>query len=605
MIRINSKPFPISQVQSGFQKFGFPVLTPPVSRSHMTSILQGLQFGMRCLAQLTATQYAVSVCSQSVKKHLTTINHGRIVVFCSLESPNDLKDVEKAALNLLRMENTDIKQKQDPVRLPIQRCEVAVVNVYVSGAQSQIMPSPSRQISNDLSVSVYSYHAKELIVKTIDLVKTHFTLKSTSVTNIPMKEEQSGGGSFNYDVELIHKADAHRDIIRSGHQLDSSGKEGNSKETGGGSGSRRSDTVMLRWSTPKSMTLDLHYCSSVYRVTPADVTSRPTICLINFVLSGKPVLLEQPRKANNSKLITHLLTCHGGGIFLHCIPGGRSCLDEPPSISEGWGGRVTDYRISDFSSLIQDNMLVPNTVERTKIPSQYPLQLAEANLERMTRHWPLVFSDTVAYSMVHELEPLLSIIHRPVISDPELDSCKEVIKSIQDKEEYSEPLPIPSSGTRTRGSSKRDEQYHLLWNELEVIASKYRQQSEQHRMLYDFISHAVSQSPSCQNTRALLEKKEEEMAAKSGGGGGASANNKTAKEEPAIAKTQSVTSNNKVKGMRSSPYPVPAKPVASLLSIWTTQLNAKAMQGRPEFRGRATQSNKAELYTFMKNGSDR
>ena len=105
-----------------------------------------------------------------------------------------------------------------------------------------------------------------------------------------LQEEQSGGGSFNYDVELIHKADAHRDIIRSGmsicdtrvltcslcllltgHQFESNGKEGNNKETGGGNGSKRSDTVMLRWSTPKSMTLDLHYCSSVYRVTPADV----------------------------------------------------------------------------------------------------------------------------------------------------------------------------------------------------------------------------------------------------------------------------------------------------------------------------------------------
>lgn len=68
--------------------------------------------------------------------------------------------------------------------------------------------------------------------------------------------------------------------------------------------------------------------------------------------------------------------------------------------------------------MIQDNMLVPYPVERTKIPSLYPLQLgkpllisgtifnnnnlssAESNLERMTRYWPLVFSDTVAYSMM-------------------------------------------------------------------------------------------------------------------------------------------------------------------------------------------------------------
>ena len=89
------------------------------------------------------------------------------------------------------------------------------------------------------------------------------------------------------------------------------------------------------------------------------------------------------------------------------------------------------------------------------------------------------------------------------------------------------------------------------------------------------------------------------------------------------------------KGLRNAPYPIPgiliglqnsvlqlcvfniklmlncelfyiAKPVASLLSIWTTQLNAKASAGHPEFKGRITcQSNRAELYTFMKSGSDR
>lgn len=54
----------------------------------MTSILQGLQFGMRCLAQLTATQYAASVNQQQgspMKKHHHTPNQGKILLFCSLE----------------------------------------------------------------------------------------------------------------------------------------------------------------------------------------------------------------------------------------------------------------------------------------------------------------------------------------------------------------------------------------------------------------------------------------------------------------------------------------------------------------------------------------
>ena len=44
--------------------------------------------------------------------------------------------------------------------------------------------------------------------------------------------------------------------------------------TGMSQGGRESDkdAVVLRWSTPKSMNLDLQYCSSVYRVTPADVS---------------------------------------------------------------------------------------------------------------------------------------------------------------------------------------------------------------------------------------------------------------------------------------------------------------------------------------------
>ena len=57
-----------------------------------------------------------------------------------------------------------------------------------------------------------------------------------------------------------------------GYQVES-GKEGSKdgSASASGSGGKKSETVMLRWSTPKSMTLDLHYCSSVYRVTPADV----------------------------------------------------------------------------------------------------------------------------------------------------------------------------------------------------------------------------------------------------------------------------------------------------------------------------------------------
>lgn len=61
--------------------------------------------------------------------------------------------------------------------------------------------------------------------------------------------------------------------------------------------------------------------------------------------SGRSVLLEQPRKSG-SKVISHMLSSHGGEIFLHVLSSSRSILEDPPSISEGCGGRVTDYRIT-------------------------------------------------------------------------------------------------------------------------------------------------------------------------------------------------------------------------------------------------------------------
>ena len=41
-----------------------------------------------------------------------------------------------------------------------------------------------------------------------------------------------------------------------------------------------------------------------------------------------------------------ILLFSAGVVFIHCIPTSRAYLDDPPSISEGWGGRITDYRIA-------------------------------------------------------------------------------------------------------------------------------------------------------------------------------------------------------------------------------------------------------------------
>ena len=62
-------------------------------------------------------------------------------------------------------------------------------------------------------------------------------------------------------------------------------------------------------------------------------------------------MLEQPRKSG-VKVISHMLASHGGEIYIHALLTMRSILEDPPSISEGCGGRVTDYRINVLPLII-------------------------------------------------------------------------------------------------------------------------------------------------------------------------------------------------------------------------------------------------------------
>jgi hypothetical protein len=73
------------QVLSGFQTFGAPTFLPVQGSnrgpSHLHPCMQGLQYAVRCLAQLTATQYAATTCHQPKKLD----NQGRIIFVCSLK----------------------------------------------------------------------------------------------------------------------------------------------------------------------------------------------------------------------------------------------------------------------------------------------------------------------------------------------------------------------------------------------------------------------------------------------------------------------------------------------------------------------------------------
>ena len=76
-----------------------------------------------------------------------SLSHARMHTHTHTHSPLDVKELEKAVVNMVRSENADIKQKQDPARLAIQHCQLVIVNTHAPMVHpSEIKDSPLTQV---------------------------------------------------------------------------------------------------------------------------------------------------------------------------------------------------------------------------------------------------------------------------------------------------------------------------------------------------------------------------------------------------------------------------------------------------------------------------
>merc|ERR1719228_618207 len=232
------------------------------------------------------------------------------------------------------------------------------------------------QVSPHMSTVLYTVPAgPTLATKLLYLCLKHYTLASTTVTGIPMKEEQNASSSANYDVELFHSAESHEKLVKDDADMALALKDGCEYQT-----------ATLKWCTPRgNAAVELHHTSGAFRVTPVEVNSRQSSCLTNFLLSGRSVMLEMQKRSSGAKTLSHMLTSHGGEIFIHTLSCCRSTLEDPPSISEGPGGRVTDYRIPDLAELMRCNRLAPWPAAANDQADGRPGELGKSRLDRATK----------------------------------------------------------------------------------------------------------------------------------------------------------------------------------------------------------------------------
>uniref|UniRef100_A0A3Q3VMM2 Uncharacterized protein n=1 Tax=Mola mola TaxID=94237 RepID=A0A3Q3VMM2_MOLML len=572
------------------------------------SILHGLVAAVESLCKITELQHEKRTALMDTAERVA--NRGRIICLTNAKSDTHVRMLEDCIQETI-LEQNKLAGGSDRL-MAIQQCDLVLVHIYPQGEDTLVSDRPKKEISPLLTSEVHSVRAgRHLATKLNILVQQHFDLASTTITNIPMKEEQHANTSANYDVELLHHRDAHLEFFKSGdlHMAGTSTRENGLKET-----------ITLKWCTPRTNSIELHYCTGAYRISPTDVNSRPSSCLTNFLLNGRSVLLEQPRKSG-SKVISHMLSSHGGEIFLHVLNSNRSILEDPPSISEGCGGRVTDYRITDFGEFMKENRLTPVSESSHDPSGKLPAERAKAQLERHTRYWPMIISQTTIFNM-QAVVPLANLIVKETLSDEDVLTCQKTVYNLVDMERKNDPLPISTVGSRGKGP-KRDEQYRIMWNELETLVKTHAGDTDRHQRVLDCIIACRSKPPEEEERKKRGRKREERE-------------DRTEKNATKDTDEKSWQDSERLKGLLDkedqesevikdspdSPEPPNKKPrvateevqpperakgPVSLLTMWTNRITMANSRKHQEFVGRVNSVNsKFELYQQLKdeNGMD-
>ncbi|KAB1254360.1 Integrator complex subunit 13 [Camelus dromedarius] len=546
---------------------GDAAVGPPNPRAdpECCSILHGLVAAVETLCKITEYQHEARTLLMENAERVG--NRGRIICITNAKSDSHVRMLEDCVQETIH-EHNKLAANSDHL-MQIQKCELVLIHTYPVGEDSLVSDRPKKELSPVLTSEVHSVRAgRHLATKLNILVQQHFDLASTTITNIPMKP------TFSVFDQV------------SDNHLGGSSREGSFKET-----------ITLKWCTPRT--------NNIGRII--------------LLLTGRSVLLEQPRKSG-SKVISHMLSSHGGEIFLHVLSSSRSILEDPPSISEGCGGRVTDYRITDFGEFMRENRLTPFLDPRYKIDGslEIPLERAKDQLEKHTRYWPMIISQTTIFNM-QAVVPLASVIVKESLTEEDVLNCQKTIYNLVDMERKNDPLPISTVGTRGKGP-KRDEQYRIMWNELETLVRAHINNSEKHQRVLECLMACRSKPPEEEERKKRGRKREDKE-------------DKSEKAVKDYEQEKSWQDSERLKGILErgkeelaeaeiikdspdSPEPPNKKPLVemdetppvekskgpvSLLSLWSNRINTANSRKHQEFAGRLNSvNNRAELYQHLK-----
>uniref|UniRef100_A0A095CB71 Protein asunder-like protein n=1 Tax=Schistosoma haematobium TaxID=6185 RepID=A0A095CB71_SCHHA len=359
--------------------------------------------------------------------------------------------------------------------------------------------------------------SQELYQGLMRLAECHYNLSSTLVQDIPMKEEANvNSGSSMYGVEILHRAEVHDMLKRRGIyekllvRTDSENNKSISRPHSG-----FSKTLGIKWVTPKtSDTNFLRFAVATYRVTLADVCHRASTCLAQFVLGGRSVALAHrlqssfPALPNDSNLLTScstdealLLTCHGSVMYIHVL-GTIFPMTHPQNIPLTSNPNLTpgDYRIQAFiDQILRPSRLAPASARLNY--SVFPKERAQQHIERQTRYWPLMESQTLL-DKTKLAAPIFENLPKEYLEPSEISACEESIVNIVNSIKQYVCLSDSRKNSSKRGSSSGtlpvapvlQAEAIVMATEFDYILSLYSDISTEHEQIRNYWIQTISSS---------------------------------------------------------------------------------------------------------------
>ncbi|KAG1670215.1 Integrator complex subunit 13 [Nymphon striatum] len=175
-------------------------------------------------------------------------NNGRIICITHIRNKTERKYIEEGFMNIFTESNS--LTATDSI-MPLKSCELVLINLVPNGQDSTMHDILPKSLSNLVTYELINANSgKNLAERLCHSVLDHYNLASTTVTGIPMKEEQNASSSAAYDVELFHPRDSHSELYKLG-----AAKAENIPLSAVNEGSLHS-TVTLKWCTPRTSATD-------------------------------------------------------------------------------------------------------------------------------------------------------------------------------------------------------------------------------------------------------------------------------------------------------------------------------------------------------------